>query len=289
MSRPHEDKPSSDLFNELTRHLPPSASVLRVWALDDLTGLFFREQAARAGRFEITGGTAPTAPVDAVAGYRDGMPAADALALYLQALRPGGRLILLVAAETDDVNLTAERGQTLEQAGFVRVLAEPVYGVMVVRGEKPHTTGDTLARVRVAADADDTAHTYTPFEATAYNGRFVFLLTQSAAKRRPWETDTGANAGADADLTAIAIASMNDEGRSPVALGFSSLPKAVAFMQPMILAGRITGVNKIAKFTRETAAAWPFAAWLNPPATALEGNTLTTVRVSASSAVTGDE
>ena len=47
-------------------------------------------------------------------------------------------------------------------------------------------------------------------------------------------------------------------------LAFSSLPKAVEFMQPAVVAGRIKDVNKIAKFRWEVARDWPFPVMLNP-------------------------
>jgi len=49
-----------------------------------------------------------------------------------------------------------------------------------------------------------------------------------------------------------------------VALTFSSLPKAVEFMQPAVMAGHITNVNKIAKFKWDVAKNLPFAMMLNP-------------------------
>ena len=42
----------------------------------------------------------------------------------------------------------------------------------------------------------------------------------------------------------------------PLLLAFSSLPNAVAFMQPAVIAGTIKDVNKVAKFSRATAQDW---------------------------------
>ncbi|MGH2523683.1 MAG: hypothetical protein ACRDH2_14360, partial [Anaerolineales bacterium] len=50
----------------------------------------------------------------------------------------------------------------------------------------------------------------------------------------------------------------------PALLAFSSLVKAVAFMQAAILAKFIGGVNKVGKFRAEAARAWPLPLALNP-------------------------
>jgi len=73
------------------------------------------------------------------------------------------------------------------------------------------------------------------------------------------------------------------------ALAFSSLPRAVAFLQPLVKSGAIRDAHKIAKFRRETAALWTFRVWANPPADLVTGKTLTLIEVDPKTAVTGEE
>jgi hypothetical protein len=52
--------------------------------------------------------------------------------------------------------------------------------------------------------------------------------------------------------------------QEPIALAFTALPKAVAFMQAAVLAGAIRDINKIGKFSKAVAAKWDFSVLLNP-------------------------
>lgn len=72
-------------------------------------------------------------------------------------------------------------------------------------------------------------------------------------------------------------------------LAFTSLPKAVAFMQPAVLAGRIKDVNKVGKFSRETALGWTVPVILNPPLDSIEARTMIFLPVDAHSAEAPDE
>ncbi|MFN8562170.1 MAG: hypothetical protein U0703_11245 [Anaerolineae bacterium] len=81
---------------------------------------------------------------------------------------------------------------------------------------------------------------------------------------------------------ALALADDGDR----LLLAFSSLPNAVAFMQPAVLDGAITGVNKVAKFSR---AAQDWRPWINPPLEALAGREIVYVPVDPALAEIPDE
>jgi hypothetical protein len=75
-----------------------------------------------------------------------------------------------------------------------------------------------------------------------------------------------------------------------VLLMFSSLLKAVAFMQAAILAGAIAGVNKVGKFPAEAARGWPLPLTLNPTFEAVSGLAAgPALAVDPRTAITGDE
>ena len=72
-------------------------------------------------------------------------------------------------------------------------------------------------------------------------------------------------------------------------LGFSSLPKAVGFMQPAVLAGFITDINKIGKFSVKTASACEWRIILNPALEALVGEAPTFINIDFTLAEAPDE
>ena len=138
------------------------------------------------------------------------------------------------------------------------------------------TTDDTLARVRAAADKD--AHALDP---AAYTGRYIHLLIRQTPNKPAWALRDGETV----TWEAVALG-QGDEG---VLLAFSSLPKAVSFMQPAVLRGAIVGVSKVAKFSRETAAGWLHRLLLNPDVSVLDGRGVTFVPIDPASAETPDE
>ena len=72
-------------------------------------------------------------------------------------------------------------------------------------------------------------------------------------------------------------------------LAFSSLPKAVGFMQPAVLAGIIQDFNKVGKFSVETVKAWEWDIILNPTSSAIAGESLTTIDIDPALAEAPDE
>ncbi len=88
--------------------------------------------------------------------------------------------------------------------------------------------------------------------------------------------------GESVDWQALALT----EGGSPALLAFSSLPRAVAFMQPAVLAGSIRDVNKVGKFSR-AAADWRVL--INPPVEILSGREILLVPVDPARAEASDE
>src|SRR5262249_6389829 len=139
---------------------------------------------------------------------------------------------------------------TLENAGYTRILVEPLsdQGGVLMRGEKPHTTPDTMERIRQVAVRDAES------DLSTYSGRYVHLLIQQTPNKPAWKLQPGEKI----EWRALALAqpSVGADETGRVALAFSSLPKAVSFMQPAVVAGAIRGVNKVAKFSRETAQGW---------------------------------
>src|SRR5262249_29017406 len=106
-------------------------------------------------------------------------PGVGFLTSALQALRPGGRLIILDSDGQPGHRLVAP----VESAGYTRILVEPLSeeGGVLMRGEKPHTTPDTLERIRQVAGRDGDS------DLSTYSGRYVHLLIQQIPNKPAWK------------------------------------------------------------------------------------------------------
>ena len=262
----------------MAKHLPPSASTLRLLDIDGRSGAMLAETRPDISLRRLPAAELPQA--DLASGSQDAIVAYDIplcdipLDAALKALRPGGRFIAVHSRGRVSENL----GRTLEKNGFVRILVEPALDDLgiLIRGEKPHVSAQTAARIRAVADADGNALTL-----ESYRGRFVHLLIQQRPSKPAWQLE------ANESLTWRAAA-IEKDGQTFL-LGYSSLPKAVAFMQPAVLAGLIRDVNKVAKFNLATARAWPWGLLLNPSLAALQGADLIYLTIDPASAEAPDE
>lgn len=172
--------------------------------------------------------------LDAIVGYAP----PDDLPHWLAHLRPGGRLILAHPASADEL-LNA-----LTAAGFIHCLVEAHADVMLYRGQRP-PEGTSFERLPSSAQRPEA----TPF---------IFLLVQQTPNKPAWKL------APDETVEWHAATVIDPQTGEPVLLGFSSLVKAVAFMQPAVLAGFLSGINKVAKFRAEAAQRWTVPVRLNP-------------------------
>lgn len=265
----------------------------------------------------------PDSSVDAVTGHsvyymlgdREGF-----LREALRVLRPGGRLILLDPAARRfpiDVMYTrhslrvkmavmswhavsrVHQRYTLEQmaarltaVGFARVLAEAAvegYGILS-RGEKPYEEGmSTTERVSQVATAEsgDLQVIEAARLAGLAKGRNLFLLVRQTPNKPAWSIQPG-------EVIRWEAAMMEEQPMQHYLLAFSSLPKAVEFMQAAIKANVLVGINKVAKFDKAVAPTWESPALLNPPFGALQASerfrfSKYTLVIDPASAVTGEE
>jgi hypothetical protein len=262
--------PLSAYIEAMAKHLPPSGALLRLLDSGGQTGAALRHLRPD---LEIALTAEDEASVDAITALD--LPLDSAwLAGALRLLRPGGRLIIVQMQGAPSSDQVA----TLEQAGYVRILVEPALetGGVLIRGEKAHTTEDTLARIRVAAERDDgyadLAH---------YPGRFVHVLIRQSPNKPAWAL----REGEAIEWRAAAL----DRGEASALIAFSSLSKAVAFMQPAVLAGRIRDIHKVGKFSVQTAQTWGLPLLLNPSDTLLIDAALTFFAVDPASAERPDE
>jgi hypothetical protein len=225
------------------RHLPPSASLPRVLALDPATAA---ELAGVARVSEAADPAAPTGPYDAVAGRA--LATAEQLAALAQRLRPGGRLILVAPAPAEpEVLLSA-----LTAAGCIHCLVETEGAFTLYRGERPPAGGSTLSRAQQVAAEPPGQDPGLP--------RFIFLLVTQTPNKPVWRLAPGERL----DWHAATVMAGPEPAPTPRLLAFSSLVKAVAYMQPAVLAGALVGVNKVAKFPASAAEDWPLPLLLNP-------------------------
>lgn len=232
------------LIQAMAKHLPPSASALRLLDIEGASGAVLAQERGDLVVIAVHG--APDAwdieagTFDAVVAYNTPHEA-EFLAACMAALRHGGRFISVNA----EVEPNAEAVATLEKNGYTRILVEtgiecPLPLGALMRGERPHTTEDTLERVKVASDNDADMVNW-----DTYNGRYIHLLVKQTPQKPAWKLTP------EDVIEWQVVAVQGDQ-----LLGFSSLPKAVSFMQAAVLANHIEGVNKVAKFSRATAQNW---------------------------------
>jgi hypothetical protein len=193
----------------------------------------------------------------------------------MRVLRPGGRLILFDPRGEDNLldriaslfrprDALAQRALVLKAAGFARALAEKFGAGILSRGEKPYPSLSTVERIARTAALDASADSLQIVDSADLpsigRGRFVFLLVKQTPDKPPWAIQPGEPIRWDAAM----VSDQADSDR-PYLLAFTSLPKAVQFMQPAVTAGLLKGVNKVAKFDRSVAPQWATDALLNPP------------------------
>jgi hypothetical protein len=238
----------------MVKHLPPSGSRLRLLdvggqAEDVLTEL--RHDLEVQAVEDLVGFEADT--VDSIVALsHPSITDDDFQREALRVLRPGGRLIMALSTDSP----TKSQVQQLESNGHTRILVEPALtephtvGVLL-RGEKPHTTQSTFARIRVAADNDADQLSLEDFD-----GPYVFVLVHQTPNKPVWALREGET------LAWNGLSVMDGDVQTVV--GFTSLPKAISLMQPAVMQGIVQDINKVAKFSRVTALGWDMPVLLNP-------------------------
>jgi len=270
---------TSTLIESIARHLPPAASQLNLLDINGECGEYlsqFRHDLAvtRAPGYVRDWPDFDDNSFDAITAL-DYVLNEAFLQKALHLLRPGGRLI--VVQSTGQVSDLP--GKTLEKAGYVRILVEQAsesVGGVLIRGEKVHHTMDTMQRIQSVAghDADQ-------LDLTTYKGRYVHLLIQQTPNKPAWRLKT--------DEKIMWQAAALRQGGEEILLAFSSLPKAVSFMQPAVLGGRIHDINKVGKFDKRVAAKWQRNLLLNPTMDVLENGEIVMLLVDHTQAEAPDE
>lgn len=262
----------------MAKHLPPSASNLKLLDIDGRAGVILSK---RRHDLDIqvassTGSdtwTLAEDSVDAVVAYDVALDS-PLLNRVLQVMRAGGRFTVVLPSE----KITSDYVDLLENHGYVRILVEPAVddlGVLI-RGEKTHTTDDTLQRIQQVATADADM-----LDLATFKGRYVHLLIRQTPNKPVWKLQPDEKI----EWQAIAI---QREGEM-ILLGFSSLPKAVGFMQPAVVENVIQDINKVGKFSKETASSWAWSVLLNPMLDFIRSETLTLVEIDPTTAEVSDE
>jgi hypothetical protein len=267
-----------EFVDAMLKHLPPSASELRLLDVGGVVGGRLSQLRADlrliAASLYIPHWTYPRNSVDAVVAY-DVLLSAEFLAAVLYVMRPGGRLIVVNPMNT----VTADAAKTLENAGYVRILVEPALyppsGVLL-RGEKAHPTQDTLERVESVAARDRDA-----LDLATYRGRYVHLLIQQTPNKPAWKRTPQ-------EVIAWHAAAIERDAQTFL-LAFSSLPKAVSFMQAAVLRDFIRDVNKVVKFNKDTAALWTQPILLNPTLESVQAYSVTQMTIDPQTAEAPDE
>lgn len=256
----------------MAKHLPPSSSTLR---LVDVGGQCGPILARRRSDIDVQtlDDVGAAGSIDAVAAY-DIELADDLSARVLTMLRPGGRFIAVMPTGEVDKSWA----EWLEARGYARILVEAaVDGLgLLIRGEKAHDTDDTWRRIQGTAAADSDL-----LDIRTFKGRYVHFLIRQEPNKPVWKL----TAKDTIRWQALAL----QRGADKAVLGFSSLPKAVGFMQPAAVDGRIQGINKVGKFDKARAMAWAWDVILNPRADSIGSQRLAFVNIDPSTAEAPDE
>ena len=176
-------------------------------------------------------------------------------------------------------SVSESQARMLRENGYARLLGGAGAGRPRRLAARRKATSDGRhrpARSRSVARADGDL-----LDLEQYAGRYLHLLIRQLPNKPVWKL-TG-------EETITWQAAAFDDGARQVLLAFSSLPKAVGFLQPAVLEGLIRDVNKVAKFSRDTAHSWTWAVVLNPTLDSIQGKLLTTVQLDPASAEAPDE
>ncbi len=228
-------------------HLPPSAALPIVLALDP------QAEAALASYVEGGSGLgepgqAVSAPaearnVDAILACR--WP--EDLAASRDRLRPGGRLIVLLSNTTSELDHGERRLAELNHHGYIHCLIESLPdGGWLCRGERPpiHSGGQRLGGLTSSIEAG--------------SARALVVLVKQSPNKPTWRLEPG-------ERRVWEAARLIDPATGqPALLAFTSLVKAVAFMQLAVLAGLLTGINKTGRYTLEQIESWGLPVVVNP-------------------------
>ena len=266
------------LVEAAIRHLPPSASQLQLLDINSEASAVMGETrhdiVATAASGDSQSWEFEDARFDAVVAL-DYILNTPFLNKVLAVLRPGGRLIVVQSQG----EIKESIGRTLEANGFTRILIESVENVssgVLIRGERPHATDDTLQRIESVA-----YHDSEQLDLTNFKGRYVHLLILQTPNKPVWRMERGE----PIEWQAVGLA---DEDH-PALLGFSSLPRAVRFMQSAVLNGTLTGINKVGKFSKDTASTWTHTILINPAQAVLDNGQIVFIPVDPATAEAADE
>jgi hypothetical protein len=236
-----------DITQLILKHLPPSADLPRVRPLDARSKRWCmaldRQHAIK---------TSSTNDVDATVAS-DIVHVQDAVA----SLRPNGRAIFLIP---NKVGVTTELlTEALISNGLTRILTESVLGdsFILVRGERPTDQPRTTDRIATIAQIESAAIEILNLDQAAQRYPQVHLLVRQQPPSRGW-------ADRQPGTTWEALTLQDAHSNQSLLIAFTSLVKAVAFMQPAALAGAIHGVNKMPRFGTERTIGWRHPLIINP-------------------------
>ena len=270
------ERASSPFIEAMAKHLPPSASTLQLVDIDGRCGAILadrREDLEIQALLPSALMQLPSSSIDAVTAF-DAFLSDSVLGCALDILRPGGRFIAVLSGEAVDESWV----RLLERHGFTRILVEAAVDGegLLIRGEKAHPMADTRQRIDAVAAGDGDL-----LALKSFRGRYLHLLIRQSPNKPVWQL------GADEGVRWRALALEVEDACN--LLAFSSLPRAVGFLQEAVLAGVSHDINKVGKFDKATAESWPWRLLLNPQPQALRGRREVWLEIDPSTASAPDE
>jgi len=250
---------------DFAKHLPPSAGLPRMLALDEAT------KDSLLPEIELITTLVETVAADSLDAIVGQAPP-DRVPGLFRLLRPGGRLIL--AHPSDPETLL----HALTTAGLIHCLTDSENGLTLYRGERP-PVGSSVERLsNLQSSVSNPSASLRP----GLQSPDLFLLITRTPNKPAWRL------APDEKIEWRATTILNED--LPALLAFASLVKAVAFMQKAVLGKMINGVNKVGKFPASIVSTWELPLLVNPEFENLKSATLgPSFQVDPRTAITGDE
>jgi hypothetical protein len=233
-----------DITQLILKHLPPSADLPRVRPLDDRSARWCLALDRQGSIISAADQSADATVASDIAHVQSAVAS----------LRPNGRAIFLIP-NTEGI-ATESIIEALTSNDLTRILTESVldHTFILARGERPTDQSSPLRYEDLRERTTDRIATMAQIESTSIEilnldqavrcYPHLHLLVKQDPPSRGWDD-------MPPDTIWDAMTVHDAQSNQNVLLAFTSLVKAVAFMQPAVLAGVIHGVNKLPRFETE--------------------------------------
>jgi hypothetical protein len=223
-----------DLTQLILKHLPPSADLPRVRPLDDRSARWCLALDRQGSIISVDDSEVDAAVASGIAHVQDAATS----------LRPNGRAIFLIP-NTEGI-ATESIVEALTANDLTRILIESVldHTFILARGERPTDQERTTDRIATIARIESEAIEILAIDQAAQRYLHLQVLVKQQPPSRGW-------ADMQPNTTWEALTIQDADSDQFLLVAFTSLVKAVAFLQPAVLADVVHGINKMPRFETE--------------------------------------